>query len=133
MRKVFLDTVGLLAVWNRSDQWHMAAKTALQELLAGNAELYCSEPVLLECGNAASRSDLRDEVVEFRSNTEAAGFLLAPTVEEVEMAWQAYSRRDGGGAGVVDQISFVLMRREGITEAFTNDEHFRAAGYVALF
>jgi predicted nucleic acid-binding protein len=49
------------------------------------------------------------------------------------MAWQAYSRREGGGAGVVDQISFVLMRREGITEAFTNDEHFRAAGYVALF
>ncbi len=30
-------------------------------------------------------------------------------------------------------VSFVLMRREGITEAFTNDEHFRAAGYVALF
>jgi len=26
MNAVFLDTVGLLALWNRSDQWHESAK-----------------------------------------------------------------------------------------------------------
>ena len=58
------------------------------------------------------------------------GTLVAPTDAEVE---QAYEKRYAAGAGIVDQISFVLMRRLGIKEAFTNDEHFRAAGFVTLF
>jgi len=36
-------------------------------------------------------------------------------------------------AGVVDQVSFAIMRRLGISKAFTNDRHFRAAGFEALF
>ena len=32
MRTVFLDTVGLIALWNRSDQWHAAAASAYQRL-----------------------------------------------------------------------------------------------------
>jgi len=36
-------------------------------------------------------------------------------------------------AGIVDQISFRLMRRLGLSEAFTNDQHFRAAGFMPLF
>ena len=32
MRTVFLDTVGLIALWNLSDQWHAAAAGAYQRL-----------------------------------------------------------------------------------------------------
>jgi predicted nucleic acid-binding protein len=49
---VFLDTVGLLAVWDESDQWHQAAQACFVELLAGRADLVTSSFVLLECGNA---------------------------------------------------------------------------------
>jgi len=61
------------------------------------------------------------------------GTLVTPTDAEVEQAWEAYERRYAAGAGVVDQISFVLMDRLDIKVAFTNDEHFRAAGFVTLF
>ncbi len=37
------------------------------------------------------------------------------------------------GRGAVDHLSFVLMADAGITEAFTNDAHFRTAGFVTLF
>lgn len=40
---------------------------------------------------------------------------------------------EAGQAGIVDQVSFLVMRRLGITEAFTNDRHFQAAGFVTLF
>jgi len=35
--------------------------------------------------------------------------------------------------GIVDCISFAVMRRLGLTEAFTNDQHFTAAGFTTLF
>jgi len=31
------------------------------------------------------------------------------------------------------RVSFAVMRRLGITEAFTNDRHFGAAGFTTLF
>ena len=36
-------------------------------------------------------------------------------------------------AGIVDHVSFVVMRRLGISDAFTNDRHFKAAGFNTLF
>ena len=121
MRKVFLDTVGLLAIWNGDDQWHEAATRAMQGIVARNTDGFCSTQVLLECGNAASRSDMRGEVVKFREAVIDAGHLIEPSQEELEEAWDAYSQRFAAGAGIVDQISFVLMRRLGITEVFSND------------
>jgi predicted nucleic acid-binding protein len=29
---VFLDTVGLIALWDRADQWHSAADAAFQQI-----------------------------------------------------------------------------------------------------
>jgi predicted nucleic acid-binding protein len=59
--------------------------------------------------------------------------LIDPTDDDWDQAWEAYARGDAGGAGIVDQVSFVVMRRLGIRQAFTNDEHFRAAGFETLF
>jgi hypothetical protein len=55
MNDVFLDTVGLLAVWDRSDQWHTAADTAYQDLLRQGRRLVTTPFIPLECGNAAAR------------------------------------------------------------------------------
>jgi predicted nucleic acid-binding protein len=59
--------------------------------------------------------------------------LIEPTPGEVEVAWAAYKRGEAAEAGIVDHVSFVIMRRLGLTEAFTNDRHFLAAGFVTLF
>jgi len=133
VKDIFLDTVGLLAVREKSDQWHEAALLAMREFAHHGTRTWTSEPVLLECGNAVARKPYRDEFVEMRRDLIHLGTLVTPTDAEVEQAWQAYEKRYAAGAGIVDQISFVLMRRLGIKEAFTNDEHFRAAGFVTLF
>jgi hypothetical protein len=41
--------------------------------------------------------------------------------------------READSAGLVDHVSFTIMRRLGISKAFTNDGHFRAAGFETLF
>jgi len=130
---VFADTVGLLALWDRSDQWHEAAERAFGELAENRATLFTTSYVLLECANAAARRPYRLEVDRLRDELERGGFLAYPTREEWVTAWQAYSRSDFGGAGVVDNVSFLVMRRLGISRAFTNDRHFVNAGFEVLF
>jgi uncharacterized DUF497 family protein len=39
---VFLETLGLLAVWDESDQWHRAAQACFSELLGCRADLVTS-------------------------------------------------------------------------------------------
>jgi hypothetical protein len=54
------------------------------------------------------------------------------TAQEIEIAWAAYERGEAGQAGIVDHVSFQVMRRLGLTQALTNDRHFLAAGFQQL-
>ncbi len=130
---VFLDTVGLLAVWDESDQWHRAARACFSELLASRADLVTSSFVLVECGNAAARRPYRSAVCRLRKQMEPGHRLIVPTVEDWQTAWLAYECGEAESAGIVDHVSFTIMRRLGVSKAFTNDGHFRAAGFETLF
>jgi uncharacterized protein len=133
MRGVFLDTVGLLAVWDSRDQWHAPAERVFVGLLQANVPLVTTEYVLLECGNAVARRPYRQRVSALRHQLTAAGLIQTVSDGELAAAWATFDRGDAAGAGVVDQTSFIVMRRLGLTEAFTNDQHFTAAGFTALF
>lgn len=133
MNGVFLDTVGLIATWDIRDQWHDEADAAFRELLSQGLRLLTTPLVLLECGNAAARCPYRSRVNALRQSLIVDQLLIEPTPDEIENAWAAYDRGDAGQAGIVDHVSFVVMRRLGLTTAFTNDKHFKAAGFITLF
>jgi predicted nucleic acid-binding protein len=133
MTPVFLDTVGLLAVWDVDDQWHSAAEAAYQEMVSRKCTVLTTMFVLLECGNAASRRTYRGDVCDLRRVLEQRGGLIVPTEDDCRTAWDAYERGEAGQASIVDHVSFVVMRRLGLTEAFTNDRHFQSAGFTTLF
>jgi predicted nucleic acid-binding protein len=44
---------------------------------------------------------------------------------------ELYKNRPDKGYSLVDCVSFVAMRRHGITDALTNDHHFEQEGFVA--
>ena len=88
--------------------------------------------MLLECGNAAARRPYRAAVDRLRERMESAGVLIAPSEEDWRQAWAAYRQGEIGDAGIVDHVSFLVMHRLGITRAFTNDQHFRTAGFEVL-
>ena len=133
MSDVFLNTVGMIAVWDDTDQWHAQAQAAYQSLLAQGRRLLTTHLVLCECGNAAARRPYRSDVNALRQILIQEGLLIEPTPKELEMAWASYERGEAGQAGIVDHVSFLVMNRLGITEAFTNDMHFQAAGFTVLF
>lgn len=133
MSIVFLDTVGMLALWDEADQWHEHADRAHDKFKTSRATDFTTSFVLLKCGNAAARRPYRQAVVKFQDVMLANRGLIVPSEHDWLQAWAAYARNEAGGAGIVDQISFVVMRRMGIRRAFTNDAHFRAAGFETLF
>jgi predicted nucleic acid-binding protein len=133
VRTVFLDTVGLIALWDESDQWHADASAAYARLRLKPTRLVTTSSVLYECGNAAARRPYRGEVAKFRKLMERSGNLIHPTVEQLEHAWTEYEDRQPGSAGVVDLISFAVMTELGIQEALSNDVHFRTEGFTTLF
>ena len=130
---VFLDTVGLVALWDRSDQWHIPASQAFQLFSEKRANLYTSSLVLLECANAAARRPYRALVAALHHKMETTGRVFHPTTQDLENAWSDYRQGAPGDPGVVDLISFRAMQQLKIERAFTNDRHCRAAGYEVLF
>jgi uncharacterized protein len=132
MNGVFLDTVGLLGLWNSADQWHLNAVKVFTDLAADRSRMLTTEFVLLECGNAAARWPIRSQVVELRNQLLAEGCLIRPTDEDLAQAWDAYHRGLFDQAGIVDEVSFVVMRRLGLTRVFSSDNHFRAARFETL-
>ena len=130
---VFLDTVGLIAAWDRKDQWHGPATTAYARIKAEAAPTISTSYIMLECGNAAVRKPFREPVARLRQKLETAGQLIFPNEADWEQAWAGYSRGEGANAGIVDLVSFVVMRRLGIARAFTDDRNFKAAGFEVLF
>lgn len=130
---VFLDAVGLLALWDESDQWHPAAQACFVQLRKSRADLITTTFVPLECGNAAARRPYRSAVSRLRQQMDRANRLIVPTAEDPRAAWGAYDGGDADCAGIVVHVSFAVMRRLGIAKVFTNYRHFRAGGFEVLF
>ena len=133
MTPVFLDTIGLLAVWDIDDQWHEAADAAYGRVISARQSVVTTTFVLLECGNAAARRTYREEVCLLRQALELRHEAIVPTEDDWMNAWTAYRQGQAGMAGIVDYISFAVMRRLGIRQVFTNDRHFQEAGFETLF
>jgi len=133
MSPVFLDTVGLLAIWNSADQWHGVAEAAYREIVNSRRLAFTSTYVLIECGNACARKPFRWEPIRLREKLESENRLILPGQSDWIAAWANYESGYAGNAGIVDQMSFVLLRRMYLSEVFSNDRHFTAAGFTTLF
>ena len=133
MRPMFLDTVGIIAVFDERDQWHAAADSVYHRAIRQRRAFITTELVLAECANAASRKPYRHDIVFLRQSLARASKIAQVTTIELENAWDIYSSFRSGSASVVDITSFIVMRRLKITDSFTNDSHFKAAGFLTLF
>ncbi len=133
MTPVFLDTAGLIALWDEDDQWHAAASRAFEQIKASRTPVVTTSYILAECGNAAARTAFRLEVDSLRARLAVAAGLIFPTDNDWRSAWDGYRQSQAAQAGLVDHLSFVVMRRLNLTQAFTNDRHFHAAGFHTMF
>lgn len=58
MRKIFLDTVGILALVNKRDSLHEHAVKINFELLLEKVNFYITDYILVEVGNALAKNKM---------------------------------------------------------------------------
>ncbi|TFI53450.1 PIN domain-containing protein [Mastigocladus laminosus UU774] len=129
--KIFVDTLFVVALINQRDQYHQRASE-----LADNLEthpLITTDAVLLEIGNALARNYKNEaiEIIEhFCTSDEVEIVRLTP--ELFAQAFTLYKIHQDKGWGLVDCISFVVMKQAEVSQALTFDQHFVQAGFQAL-
>jgi uncharacterized protein len=128
---ILVDTLFVIALINRRDQHHRQA-IELSESLEGHP-LVVTDAVLLEIGNGLAK-DYRAEAVQvieqFLGSDEVEVVRLSPDL--FDRAFQIYKRHADKTWGLVDCISFVVMKEQGFGKALTFDRHFTQAGFQAL-
>lgn len=127
---VFVDTGYILALVNENDQ-HRAEALALSERFDGQP-VVVMDAVLLEIGNALSRMDRNAAVQIIQDLRDAPGATVVNLNPELfESAFELYRRHIDKQWGLVDCVSFVVMRRLELTTALAFDQHFVQAGFIS--
>ena len=129
---VYIDTSGFLAVLNRDDKFHGAAKAVWLRLLDSGAKLNTNSFVLLETA-ALMQSRLGLDAVRTFFNdiyplleidwVDAGLFSLAMPLLLIS------NRKE---LSLVDYSSFLTMRRSKLSKAFAFDPHFAEQGFEVL-
>lgn len=128
-RHVFVDTSAFLAVLDRSDGLHDAAREAWEKMLTRGDILVSHNYVLVETSAVMLRRLGLEAVRVFERDVVPILRLVWVTRDIHAAAVAAHlmaARRD---LSLVDCTSFEVMRRAGLTRAFAFDDHFGEYGY----
>ena len=131
MAEAFIDTSFVVALINQRDQYHAQALELAVRF--DKRSLLTTDAVLLEIGNALARNfkEASIQIIEY--------FLTSDEVEIIPLntqlfarAFELYRSHLDKSWGLIDCVSFVVMRDFGLTESLTADKHFEQAGFSAL-
>ena len=131
MKTVFADSFYFFALANPNDPAHSRA-VAFVKTFTGR--MVTTGWVLTELADGWATPKQRKFFVpmfaKFRANPNAR---IEPCTDQLlQEGIDLYHARPDKEWSLTDCISFVVMQREGITEALTGDKHFEQAGFVAL-
>ena len=130
MRAVFADTFYWIALTVPTEPSHRQANQFKQSIVTTDEVL--SEYLTFFSGSSAY---LRQEagMIVFDILRDP-GIRVIPQSRETFLAGlDLYHARPDKGYSLIDCISMQAMRREGLTDALTNDLHFAQEGFRALF
>ena len=132
--RVFLDTSFSIAIAIARDEFHERAIELADRIETENTEIVTTQAIILETGNALSKLKYRQSAVGIIQHLESDPHtsIISLTDELYHKVFELFRNRPDKEWGLIDCISFVVMREREITDALTADEHFIQAGFRAL-
>ena len=131
MKTVFADSFYFFALVNDRDPAHQRALAFLQSF---RGRLMTTGWILTELGDGlaspANRTSFLTTLNLLKSEPHVT--VVGCSDQLLEAGIDLYRERPDKSWSLTDCISFVVMQREGLTEALTGDKHFEQAGFTAL-
>ena len=131
LKITFLDTSYVVALINKTDEFHQRANDLVEEY--EDAPLVVTDSVLLEIGNSLAR-EYKSEAVAIIEEFIASRDVTIVRLDEIlfDKAFDLYKQYSDKKWGLVDCVSFVVMRERNVIDALTHDHHFVQAGFRAV-
>ena len=129
--KTFIDSQFVVARINNKDEHHERAVQLARQY--DGKELVTTDAILLEVGNALARQHRLEAIAvidNFQTSPEIEIVRLDPEI--FEQAFDLFKSHSDKTWGLVDCVSFVVMRQHEISDVLTYDQHFVQAGFSAL-
>jgi len=128
LAEAFIDTSFVVALVNKRDQYHSQALELASHF--DKRPLATTDAVLLEVGNALARN-FKNESIQiidhFLSSEDVQIVHLNP--ELFRQAFELYRTHLDKDWGLIDCISFIVMRDLDLSLSLTADKHFEQAGF----
>ncbi len=128
---MLLDTSGLYCLHHRGEREHEEARVffdAASDKLTHSYVL--AEFVPLADARGLPRKAALDFIAGLTGNLEIEVVWVGEGLHR--LAFEVLQSQLDKTYSICDAVSFLLMRRRGITEALTTDHHFEQAGFRAL-
>jgi predicted nucleic acid-binding protein len=131
---IFVDTGAFVARYIRQDGHHRRARRAWAEIDRSRSRCFTSNFVLDETftllGRRSSYPFAADRARALLSST--ALTILRPDADDETRAVDLFAKFADQRVSFTDCVSFILMRRHRLAQAFTFDRHFADAGFEVM-
>jgi uncharacterized protein len=130
--RLFLDTAFIQAILNKHDQYY-SQSLQLLPLVKNASQVWTTEAILMELGNALSTFNRQGVGTFIKQCYQTKNMRVVNiTTELFDQGLNLYESRQDKNWGLVDCISFVVMKQQKLTYALTSDHHFVQAGFQIL-
>lgn len=127
LKKTFVDTAFVIALVSDRDEFHERA------VEYEHRPVLTTDCVLLEVSNSLARNHKKESIIIIEKLLSTEETEIVRLDENLfNKAFELYKTHADKIWGLVDCISFVVMKEHGITDALTCDKHFVQAGFRAL-
>lgn len=130
--RLFADTYYYLALTIPRSDTHAQAVAFARQF---TGHIVTTAWVMTEIANARGNTRYRSyfPLLVEGLNIDQQVTMVPPSETLYAAGIELYRKRPDKGWSLTDCISFIVMEREGITEALTGDHHFEQAGFEVLF
>jgi uncharacterized protein len=129
--RLFVDSSGWIALFDRDDRYHSQAAAAFAGLEGQSVHFITTDYVFDEALTFLRVRTGHTNAVRFGQWLLQARTVVWVTIEPAiwDAAWQMFQQYDDKAWAFTDCTSFVVMQRQQLYQAFTFDHHFAQAGF----
>lgn len=131
-KTVFVDTSALYALVNKADQDHTSALRCIEDISQNHLPVLISNFIFDEIYTLLLTKMGRTIATEFGERLREEWIIESVSFEDEEIAWNIITKNADKNYSYTDATSFAIMKRLGLTTAFTYDHHFSQHGMTVI-